>query len=221
MRALGAEFCAEAPDAGRPVRRFMVGEQGEVDQIDERQAYAIEHLLSISHAGVDELGDERLCRGTAITRIEEQCLEPPEQMRHVRLRVVDHQFSTEVGDLQVRVTRRQNITDGQLARRVGHGQELYRPVPGGGTKACEAWPMAKYARVERAVWRQGPDRVLVARLDGDDTELLGAAALVWLALDEPRAATELVDELAEFGASAAEVADALHQLCEAGLVEPA
>lgn len=46
-----------------------------------------------------------------------------------------------------------------------------------------------YSRAPDVVWRLGPDRVLVRRIGdhGDDAaaELMGAAALVWVALDEP------------------------------------
>jgi hypothetical protein len=46
-----------------------------------------------------------------------------------------------------------------------------------------------YSRAPDVAWRLGPDRVLVRRIGevGDEAaaELLGAAALVWVALDEP------------------------------------
>jgi hypothetical protein len=47
-----------------------------------------------------------------------------------------------------------------------------------------------YRRAPRALWRQGPDRIL--------TRLVGVSALVWVALDGPRRGNHLTDELAEF-----------------------
>lgn len=45
-----------------------------------------------------------------------------------------------------------------------------------------------YARSPDAVWRLGPDRVLVRRIGGQGedvaAELMGEAALVWVVLDE-------------------------------------
>ena len=53
-----------------------------------------------------------------------------------------------------------------------------------------------YARSPDVVWRLGPDRVLVRRVGGrgEDAaaELLGAAALVWIAVDEPATRNEIL-----------------------------
>lgn len=78
--------------------------------------------------------------------------------------------------------------------------------------------MCTYERVARVVWRQGADRVLVARLDGDSAELVGAAALLWLALDEPRTLDMLAAELAEFGVGRELLGRGLEQLLDAGLL---
>ena len=53
-----------------------------------------------------------------------------------------------------------------------------------------------YARSPDVVWRLGPDRVLVRRVGGrgEDAaaELLGAAALVWIAVVEPASRNEFL-----------------------------
>lgn len=59
-----------------------------------------------------------------------------------------------------------------------------------------------YARQVEVVWRLAPDRVLVRRVwpkDGEDeaADLLGAAALVWIALDEPGTRADVVERLAD------------------------
>ena len=64
-----------------------------------------------------------------------------------------------------------------------------------------------YARSPDVVWRLGPDRVLVRRVGGrgEDAaaELLGAAALVWVVLDEPATTSAMIsrvpDEAMEIG----------------------
>ena len=83
----------------------------------------------------------------------------------------------------------------------------------------ETEPVCAYERVTRVVWRQGADRVLVARLDGDSADLVGAAALLWLALDEPRTIDVLAAELAEFGVGGELLGRALEQLLDAGLLK--
>lgn len=53
-----------------------------------------------------------------------------------------------------------------------------------------------YSRASGVVWRLGPDRVLVRRVDvpdGDPRDLQGAAALVWIALDEPGTMTQVAE----------------------------
>ena len=57
---------------------------------------------------------------------------------------------------------------------------------------------AVYGRSPGVVWRQGPDRVLVRRIDtpgGDPRELHGTAALVWISLDEPGTRSEVQDRI--------------------------
>jgi hypothetical protein len=54
-----------------------------------------------------------------------------------------------------------------------------------------------FQRSARIVWRLAPDRVLVRRVDHLEPfaeDLLGAAALVWVATDEPRCVQQLADE---------------------------
>ncbi len=79
--------------------------------------------------------------------------------------------------------------------------------------------MCTYQRVARVVWRLAADRVLVARLDGDSADLVGAAALLWLALDEPRPIDALAHELAEFGVGRELLEMALEQLLDTGMLE--
>ncbi len=78
---------------------------------------------------------------------------------------------------------------------------------------------ALYARAQRVLWRQGPDRVLVRRVSGEALDLLGMAAMVWVALDSPRTVAGLIDELAEFVANTSGVEATLHDLLARGLVE--
>ena len=75
-----------------------------------------------------------------------------------------------------------------------------------------------YVRAQRVVWRQGPDRVLVRQIGGEALDLLGMAAMLWVALDAPRTLTGLIDELAEFVADMSGVESTLHDLLERGLV---
>jgi ribosomal protein S12 methylthiotransferase accessory factor YcaO len=60
-----------------------------------------------------------------------------------------------------------------------------------------------YSRAPDVVWRLGPDRVLVRRISasGDDAaaDLLGDAALIWIALDEPATAEVLTAYFLEGG----------------------
>ena len=88
-----------------------------------------------------------------------------------------------------------------------------------------------FARRTDVLWRQAPDRVLV-RLprpgDGEDeaTDLLGLAALAWLALDEPGSTAEVYERLTEEdvldeSVSAEAVDDAIEQLVTKGWVRPA
>lgn len=78
-----------------------------------------------------------------------------------------------------------------------------------------------FARVPDALWRVGPDAVLVRRVTdhlGEALDLAGGAALVWLALDEPRTVDSLASVL---DASPAAVIEAVHMLHDHGLVEKA
>jgi hypothetical protein len=82
----------------------------------------------------------------------------------------------------------------------------------------------RFARAENVAWRVGPDRVLVRRVGAGDSgaaDLLGASAMVWIALDEPRATDELVAELRAFGMSTDDVDSAVRALTAEGFVRTA
>lgn len=79
----------------------------------------------------------------------------------------------------------------------------------------------RYARAGGVVWRLGPDRVLVRRVgEGVDgaRDLLGGAALVWVALDERRSLDDLTTELSELGTPADDICESLDRLVADGLV---
>lgn len=81
-----------------------------------------------------------------------------------------------------------------------------------------------YTRAPGVLWRFAGDRVLTRRrVPGAadvEADLLGATAVVWLALNRPRAAPEIASELAAAGSAAPEIetSAALAELCERGLV---
>jgi hypothetical protein len=54
-----------------------------------------------------------------------------------------------------------------------------------------------YARSADVLWRVGPDRVLVRPPGRGGRDLLGVAAMVWLALDEPRSLSQVEGEISE------------------------
>jgi hypothetical protein len=58
-----------------------------------------------------------------------------------------------------------------------------------------------YSRAPDVVWRLAPDRVLVRPIRSQDkdvaVDLIGDAALAWIALDEPATEQELVERLAD------------------------
>jgi hypothetical protein len=84
---------------------------------------------------------------------------------------------------------------------------------------------AAIARAPGLVWRLATDRVLVRRVgargEGAALDLLGSAALVWVALDAPRDLDDLAAELARAMGSdpdLAAVAEAVDELRGRGLV---
>jgi hypothetical protein len=87
-------------------------------------------------------------------------------------------------------------------------------------RAASTTPHHTVRRADDVVWRCGPDRVLTLRI-GDSaqgsSELFGAAALVWLALDEPASPEELGRRLADAEIEA-DWLEALEILSERGLV---
>jgi hypothetical protein len=61
---------------------------------------------------------------------------------------------------------------------------------------------AQYTRHRQVLWRLGPDRVLVRHpwpAEGREqaADLLGLAAMIWIALDEPATLDEIEQRLAE------------------------
>jgi hypothetical protein len=79
-----------------------------------------------------------------------------------------------------------------------------------------------YSRAPDVVWRLGPDRVLVRRIGGRGeaaaAELIGGAAVAWVALDEPATRSELRTRLSEGLMLGAEIG-AIDQLLSAGWAE--
>lgn len=84
----------------------------------------------------------------------------------------------------------------------------------------------RFARQVEVVWRLAPDRVLVRRPwpepDQDEAaDLLGVAALIWVALDEPGTADDVIDRIGEAldeTPPADDVAATLTSLLESGWV---
>lgn len=80
-----------------------------------------------------------------------------------------------------------------------------------------------YARAGDVVWRIGPDRVLVRKVGHEGLDLVGAAAMIWLALDEPRTLdaidAELADAIAGSTGDVVDVEGTLAPLVAGGLVE--
>ena len=74
-------------------------------------------------------------------------------------------------------------------------------------------PPTRYVRADDLVWRLARDRVLVRRVgdhsDAAAIDLLGAAAVVWVAAEEPLTSDELA---AETELSPATIADSIELL---------
>ena len=79
--------------------------------------------------------------------------------------------------------------------------------------------MTQFARCRDVLWRMGGDRVVVRRLCADGLDLIGAAAMLWAALDQPRSLQDLCAELDEFAVTPDVVATTLNDLISQGLVE--
>ena len=54
----------------------------------------------------------------------------------------------------------------------------------------------RYRRADDVLWRRASDRVLVRRVRGECLDVMGAAAVIWLALDRALSADELATALA-------------------------
>ena len=78
--------------------------------------------------------------------------------------------------------------------------------------------MDQLRRRPDVVWRLGPDRVLVRRIGEDGLDLMGAAALVWIALDRPQPIETLEAEL-RASAGEVDVESAVSELVSAGVIE--
>lgn len=64
--------------------------------------------------------------------------------------------------------------------------------------ASHTRPPQRFQRSPSVVWRLATDRLLVRRADGTEPvaeDLLGAAALVWVAVDEPRTSDDVAREV--------------------------
>lgn len=73
------------------------------------------------------------------------------------------------------------------------------------TRESESESETVYARSPDVLWRLGPDRVLVRRVsvpEGQSWDLGGAAALVWISLDEPGTSSDVMARIAAAGLEA-------------------
>jgi hypothetical protein len=76
-----------------------------------------------------------------------------------------------------------------------------------------------YTRAGDALWRTAPDRVLVRQIGHEGVDLLGAAAMVWIALDTPRPMAELEREIQSLFGEPVDVRAAVDVLVSNHLVE--
>ena len=78
---------------------------------------------------------------------------------------------------------------------------------------------ATYARASDVLWRLAHDRVLVRRIGHDGRDLVGLAAMIWLALDEPRTLHDLEEQLGDVVDEPIDIAGTLDPLARAGLID--
>jgi hypothetical protein len=83
--------------------------------------------------------------------------------------------------------------------------------------------IARYTRAPGVVWRLAGDRVLLRRVRAagspdDAADLFGVAAMVWVALDEPRAADEVAAEVTSAVGAVPPLDEALAELVAQGFV---
>ena len=80
----------------------------------------------------------------------------------------------------------------------------------------------RYRRAGDLVWRSGPDRVLLQRIDGPPEtaaiDLLGDVAYVWLAIDTPATPTDLAERLADAGVAVADLDGDVRYLLDHALI---
>ena len=90
-----------------------------------------------------------------------------------------------------------------------------------GVAVCfdEAVPDAICRRATDVLWRAAPDRVMVRTVDNDGAELFGVAAVVWMALDEPKSISELEHEITPLRDEPVDVRGAVDALAAEHLVE--
>jgi len=82
-------------------------------------------------------------------------------------------------------------------------------------------PASRWQRVPGALVRRTHGRVIVLPLAAHDAvALTGAAAAVYLSLDDPRSDRELLEDLRDLGADADGLAETLELLRDSALVEP-
>ena len=75
-----------------------------------------------------------------------------------------------------------------------------------------------YTRSPAVLWRVGPDRVLVRRTGHDGLDLVGIAAMIWIALDRPRTPTDLQSELSELSDEPIDLDATLASMVASGLI---
>ena len=68
------------------------------------------------------------------------------------------------------------------------------------------------------LWRTAPDRVLVRRIGQDGVDLIGLAAMIWIALDTPTALPDLESELSGLLDDPIDVVGTLEPLVADGLI---
>ena len=79
-------------------------------------------------------------------------------------------------------------------------------------------PATTYTRATNVLWRNAPDRVLVRRIGHDGVDLIGLAAIIWIALDTPTTLLDLQSELSALLDDPIDVVGTLEALVADGLI---